>query len=115
MSIADVLARVEADAEKSLELLKEYCRFPTISAHKRAQPETAAFVRRLLEENGFEAREYPTDGGPNVVFGQMLVDDRKPTLLMYQHYDVQPVDPMRSEEHTSELQSRLHLVCRLLL
>src|SRR2546429_3825933 len=25
------------------------------------------------------------------------------------------VDPDRSEEHTSELQSRLHLVCRLLL
>src|SRR2546422_1530516 len=25
------------------------------------------------------------------------------------------VDPERSEEHTSELQSRLHLVCRLLL
>src|SRR2546422_8188871 len=24
-------------------------------------------------------------------------------------------DPLRSEEHTSELQSRLHLVCRLLL
>src|SRR2546422_5946696 len=24
-------------------------------------------------------------------------------------------DPVRSEEHTSELQSRLHLVCRLLL
>src|SRR5687768_18170835 len=26
-----------------------------------------------------------------------------------------PVRPSRSEEHTSELQSRLHLVCRLLL
>src|SRR5205809_4095638 len=26
-----------------------------------------------------------------------------------------PVDMNRSEEHTSELQSRLHLVCRLLL
>src|SRR2546429_6747080 len=25
------------------------------------------------------------------------------------------VKPLRSEEHTSELQSRLHLVCRLLL
>src|SRR2546429_6426835 len=25
------------------------------------------------------------------------------------------VSPVRSEEHTSELQSRLHLVCRLLL
>src|SRR2546422_5378727 len=27
----------------------------------------------------------------------------------------QPLYRMRSEEHTSELQSRLHLVCRLLL
>src|SRR2546422_6315832 len=26
-----------------------------------------------------------------------------------------PVEEVRSEEHTSELQSRLHLVCRLLL
>src|SRR2546422_3829635 len=26
-----------------------------------------------------------------------------------------PQEPERSEEHTSELQSRLHLVCRLLL
>jgi len=94
MSLTDVLARVEADAGKSLELLKEYCRFPTISAHKRAQPETAAFVRRLLAENGFEAREYPTEGGPDVVYGDLRVSDRKPTLLMYQHYDVQPVDPL---------------------
>src|SRR6266705_3448862 len=94
MALSDVLGRVEADAEKALETLKEYCRFPTISAHKRAQPETAAFVRRLLAENGFESREYPTEGGPNVVFGQMIVDERKPTLMMYQHYDVQPVDPL---------------------
>src|SRR2546422_5466530 len=36
-------------------------------------------------------------------------DRRAPTLLLLGHTD------MRSEEHTSELQSRLHLVCRLLL
>src|SRR5437879_13819928 len=77
IALTDVLARVEADAGKALEILKEYVRFPTISAHKRAQPETAAFVRRLLAENGFEAREYPTEGGPNVVFGQMIVDERR--------------------------------------
>ena len=94
MSLSDVLARVEADTEKSLEILKEYCRFPSISAHKRAQPETAAFVRRILQENGFEAREYPTEGGPPVVYGELHVGDKKPTLLMYQHYDVQPVDPL---------------------
>src|SRR2546429_4702342 len=33
-----------------------------------------------------------------------------------QHSPVQEISPrLRSEEHTSELQSRLHLVCRLLL
>src|SRR2546429_2935215 len=31
------------------------------------------------------------------------------------HSEVENVSGMRSEEHTSELQSRLHLVCRLLL
>src|SRR2546422_6768682 len=30
-------------------------------------------------------------------------------------FNVQPSNTTRSEEHTSELQSRLHLVCRLLL
>src|SRR5690554_7792116 len=30
-------------------------------------------------------------------------------------YGIDPVDGLRSEEHTSELQSRPHLVCRLLL
>ena len=41
LALTDVLSRVEADAGKALEILKEYVRFPTISAHKRAQPETA--------------------------------------------------------------------------
>src|SRR5687768_17844896 len=31
------------------------------------------------------------------------------------HADAQELSTLRSEEHTSELQSRLHLVCRLLL
>src|SRR2546429_5362318 len=36
--------------------------------------------------------------------GETLTEAARPT-----------VEPFRSEEHTSELQSRLHLVCRLLL
>src|SRR2546422_5153194 len=32
-----------------------------------------------------------------------------------QHSQLEPFRSCRSEEHTSELQSRLHLVCRLLL
>src|SRR2546422_5359108 len=36
-------------------------------------------------------------------------------LIGVAELDVLPVLELRSEEHTSELQSRLHLVCRLLL
>src|SRR5690606_39739914 len=37
------------------------------------------------------------------------------TLAFGSDAPVEPVDPRRSEEHTSELQSRENLVCRLLL
>src|SRR3989449_7296457 len=36
-------------------------------------------------------------------------------LSQLEHAAPSPVIVVRSEEHTSELQSRLHLVCRLLL
>src|SRR2546422_5244471 len=45
--------------------------------------------------------------------GQQPVDDVRVDDLPEEQVGIQVVD--RSEEHTSELQSRLHLVCRLLL
>src|SRR3989449_8397297 len=44
---------------------------------------------------------------------ELRVSDRWPTLP--EMLDLQASSSPRSEEHTSELQSRLHLVCRLLL
>src|SRR2546429_4385431 len=35
--------------------------------------------------------------------------------LQSKSHELRQLRPIRSEEHTSELQSRLHLVCRLLL
>src|SRR5690348_2479194 len=43
--------------------------------------------------------------------GHRFVEQQQPGVLHQQHADLQP----RSEEHTSELQSPVHLVCRLLL
>src|ERR1041385_293506 len=46
-----------------------------------------------------------------------LVPSRAPAMMSTLFPMAKPValDASRSEEHTSELQSRLHLVCRLLL
>src|SRR2546422_7565723 len=45
------------------------------------------------------------------------MDPESPTCigLAFEASKVSPMPTRRSEEHTSELQSRLHLVCRLLL
>src|SRR2546422_3431925 len=43
--------------------------------------------------------------------GQLILGER----LRREHVEGAGVGLVRSEEHTSELQSRLHLVCRLLL
>src|SRR3989449_5723240 len=58
---------------------------------------------------------------PALVRGKALLrfqhDERAPASLEQRHRRGQADDTAsdRSEEHTSELQSRLHLVCRLLL
>src|SRR2546425_6970324 len=46
---------------------------------------------------------------------RMLVDKLSQTLSIFQLFFVALVSIVRSEEHTSELQSLAYLVCRLLL
>src|SRR5207253_10539828 len=51
---------------------------------------------------------------PQVLFELAVQVDRAPVRRQHAHGEVRR-QPERSEEHTSELQSRGHLVCRLLL
>src|SRR2546426_326620 len=94
MGQQDVFGHIDVHLDESLATLSEFCKIPSISAEKRAQPEAAAFVRKLLGEVGIDAREVPTEGGPSVVFGEYRAGAGRPTLLFYNHYDVQPVDSL---------------------
>lgn len=72
-------------------------RIPSISSdpnHKGDMLRCAERLTQLLKEAGAdEAAVYPTDGHL-VVFGQKIVSSELPTVLVYGHYDVQPVDPL---------------------
>jgi acetylornithine deacetylase/succinyl-diaminopimelate desuccinylase-like protein len=82
--------RMGEDAVRILELL---CRQPSVSAEGRALDETAELVEELLVGAGFETRRLRADGGAAAVYGDQ--PGRAPfTLLLYNHYDVQPVDPL---------------------
>ena len=82
--------RITHDAVGLLELL---CRQPSVSAQGQALEETADLVEQLLAEAGFETRQLRADDGAPAVYGEQPGRSAY-TLLLYNHYDVQPVDPL---------------------
>jgi acetylornithine deacetylase/succinyl-diaminopimelate desuccinylase-like protein len=94
MTLSEVFNHIEANHPKALEDLAGLCRIPSVSAQGRALGDAASATRKLLESIGSPAEEYSTGEGPPVVFGEIRADQALPTLLMYNHYDVQPEEPI---------------------
>src|SRR3712207_8597175 len=67
-------------------------------------------LRNLLEDAGHEVCAEARDGAEAVE----LAHEQHPDLAILD-VKMPHLDGIRSEEHTSELQSRQYLVCRLLL
>ena len=82
--------RMEDDALRILDLL---CRQPSVSAEGRALDETAELVEELLAGVGFETQQLRADEGAAAVYGDQP-GRADFTLLLYNHYDVQPADPL---------------------
>ncbi len=82
-----------------LDRLLQFLRFPSISTDPDYKADVAACAEWLAAElrvNGLEADVHPTAGHPIVVGRNRHVPGRR-TVLIYGHYDVQPVDePERS-------------------
>ena len=84
---------VRSIEREALDLTRELCRKPSVSAEERALGETAELVETLLTGAGFETRQLTVDGAPPAVYGE-LAGKGDASLLLYNHYDVQPVDPI---------------------
>ncbi len=87
----------EKNKDRFLNELLDLLRIPSISAkvENKADMVTCAEAvkARLLEAGADKVVIYETAGHP-VVYGEKLIDASKPTVLVYGHYDVQPVDPL---------------------
>lgn len=88
---------LEEKRETHLKELFDLLSIPSVSSlseHKEDTYRAAEWVAKSLKELGMEnVALYPTDGHP-VVYGEWLKAGDKPTVLIYGHYDVQPVDPL---------------------
>jgi len=87
----------EKNKDRFLEELKDLLRIPSVSSDSTHQADMVtcaeAVKKSLLDAGVTKAAVYPTVGHP-VVYAEKIVDASKPTVLVYGHYDVQPVDPL---------------------
>ncbi|RLD48176.1 MAG: dipeptidase [Bacteroidetes bacterium] len=88
---------IEENKERFLNELFELIRIPSISSlteHKGDMVRTAEkYKENLLAAGCDKAEVMPTSGNP-VVYAEKIIDPEKPTVLVYAHYDVMPVDPV---------------------
>lgn len=100
---------IESNKDRFLSELFELISIPSISAlseHKSDMVKCAEHWKKLLLEAGADRVEVmPTEGNP-VVYGEKIVDKKLPTVLVYGHYDVMPVEPLdlwKSEPFKAEV------------
>ena len=88
---------IEGNRDRFLDELFDLIRIPSISARteNRADMDKAAqFIRDALLQAGADHAEVMATAGMPVVYGHRVVDPSLPTVLVYGHYDVQPVEPL---------------------
>lgn len=86
----------EQHQDRFIDELKGLVAVPSISADPAHRADVRRCARILVERMnaiGLQATVLETDGNP-VAYGEWLAAPEKPTIIIYGHYDVQPVDPL---------------------
>lgn len=88
---------INKNKDRFVDEMVELLKIPSVSTHPDARNDCfrcAQHVGHLLRSAGFQnVEEIVTDGLP-IVYGDLITDQRLPTVLIYGHYDVQPADPI---------------------
>jgi len=83
---------LETHIDESIAELSRLCAQPSVAAQNWGLSECAGMVAEMLQKRGFAVEILPSGGAP-VVIGELKGRSDK-TLLFYNHYDVQPPEPL---------------------
>jgi acetylornithine deacetylase/succinyl-diaminopimelate desuccinylase-like protein len=92
-SFADVDRHIQQHLDGWLAELGELCAVPSVSARHEGIEDCAELVAVLLRRRGFDARMEPSAGHP-IVLAHAGGTNADRTMLLYNHYDVQPPEPL---------------------
>lgn len=88
---------IQANKERFFDELFQLLSIPSISSSSEHKGDMQLCAEKLVElllaAGADKADVYPTTGHP-VVFAEKIIDPSLKTVLVYGHYDVQPVDPI---------------------
>ena len=96
-NFADLEAHLDETRDARLADYVEFLRIPSISTlpdHAADCRRAAEFLADRLRQAGLEHVEVAETEGQPVVYADWLHAEGAPTILVYGHYDVQPVDPL---------------------
>ena len=88
---------IEANKQRFLDELFELIRIPSISLEGQHKPDmyrAAEWWKEKLLQAGADRAEVMETAGNPVTYGEKLLDPSLPTVLVYGHMDVMPVDPV---------------------
>jgi acetylornithine deacetylase/succinyl-diaminopimelate desuccinylase-like protein len=91
--MTNVSSYLEQHSDEAQALLVRLCRQPSVAAQGLGMPEMADLMESLLRENGFSTQRCYAEGAPPAIYGE-LKGNGPFTLLLYNHYDVQPAEPL---------------------
>jgi acetylornithine deacetylase/succinyl-diaminopimelate desuccinylase-like protein len=97
--VTDLFRHIDANADGYVGDLQRLCRQRSISAQSDGVAQCADLLVAIMWEKRIPARAEPVPGGPPIVAADIPGDGGR-TLLIYDHYDVQPPDPL--EEWSSD-------------
>jgi acetylornithine deacetylase/succinyl-diaminopimelate desuccinylase-like protein len=76
-----------------LQEFAELLRIPNLASDAVNIRSNAKLIAAMLERRGVSSRLLETAGGPPVVFGELRAPGASHTIVVYAHYDGQPVEP----------------------
>lgn len=88
---------IKENENRFLEELFGLIRIPSISSEAEHKPDmikAAEYWRDSLLAAGADKAEVMATKGNPIVYGEKIIDKKLPTVLVYGHYDVMPVDPI---------------------
>ncbi|MEN8799132.1 MAG: acetylornithine deacetylase, partial [Flavobacteriaceae bacterium] len=95
--LAQDAAQLKSQVRHSIDELREFVAIPNDALESADINRNLSWLTQKFSNRGFNTSVLPTEGKP-LFFAALPMEDQKPTVLFYMHFDGQSVDPSRWDQ-----------------